>query len=733
MPHFFAGHQGEQPQAKPPAKLTADPKKHLQEGDFADQDHHEARAGMSKHHCTDLTCLTVFVIAVAGLCGIFTYAGAKGDVRRIFRGYNFTGHLCGVDDPDRPLLYWCQKPIAGQVTIDTMPILDLKHPICVQACPTSSATKHTCFSGVDRSVNNAPVTLANGGFTLVESNKYLFAEVPDYKSSPFLSRYCLPDDQAMKAQLLSALNNHTMTNALMDVSQLSSAWVPLTCAVIIAFIMGYVYLFFLERGASCMVYSAIALVVVLGTLLGLYLIISTFTGGIDGIPGTGGSKVNWITGLILLSAALLFGCFACCAHEHIEVAIGCVEAAADCMFQMPSLFMEPLCAMACKILLFVILVSGFLLLASVGKVKTMTLEQFTAKYELVPGGEVSGVFRTFQYRESEVWLMSYYIFVSIWIFGLLTAISQFVMAYSVQLWYFTPYQEPHDDHSVKVGLPTFTIFRGYWMGGYHLGSLAFGSLLLTFLFVIKVLLSILAKAAEHEGNGVVALIAKCALCCVSCYERCLSFLNKNAYMDIAINSTTFCTAAQNALAVIATESAAVTFLNGACWVFTLAGCAMITASGSFLVWIMVRTLWWFNNIESKHYIHNPILVCTIAGVICFIVAIGFMLIFDTVADTILFCYATDQMRKKEGTGKGVHYAPHHLEDLIEKHSPEEPHSNEHHWYSGWNESGHSLMGYHSAAAGGHPVAGGHPSGTMPPAGGASSGPPAYHGGQRLHG
>lgn len=182
-------------------------------------------------------------------------------------------------------------------------------------------------------------------------------------------------------------------------------------------------------------------------------------------------------------------------------------------------------------------------------------------------------------------------------------------------------------------------------------------------------LSALAKAGEAEGNPILAILAKCCFCCVTCYERFLEFLNKNAYMDIAINSTSFCTAAKNALQVMASEIAAVSFLNGACWILTCSGHLMITSIGTFWVWLMIRCLWWFNNVDSSWYVADPIRVCLLAACVCFVIAVGFMLVFDMVADTILYCFATEERRKQRGLmRKDVQYAPKSLNRLIDKHS-----------------------------------------------------------------
>jgi hypothetical protein len=143
----------------------------------------------------------------------------EGDTRRLSRGYNFTGHLCGVDDPARPFLYWCQK--GGGLLGGGGPVeLDLRHPICVESCPMTYNTTRICFRRMEKVLKPAEAA-ANGGFVVEETSKYVFQKVHDYVSKPFLDRYCLPEDLALSAQLQKALNDHGMTKRVMEFSQLS--------------------------------------------------------------------------------------------------------------------------------------------------------------------------------------------------------------------------------------------------------------------------------------------------------------------------------------------------------------------------------------------------------------------------------------------------------------------------------------------------------------------------------
>merc|ERR1712070_229828 len=119
-------------------------------------------------------------------------------------------------------------------------------------------------------------------------------------------------------------------------------------------------------------------------------------------------------------------------------------------------------------------------------------------------------------------------------------------------------------------------------------------------------------------------------------------------MDIAITSSNFCTAAKRAFKVIMTNLDTIAFLNGACWVVHWAGLGAITAGCCYLTWLMLRHMTQFSDKASEHYVHDPIAVTIVSGLIALYIARGFMLVFDTVADCILYCYAIEKIRRGKG-------------------------------------------------------------------------------------
>jgi len=278
---------------------------------------------------------------------------------------------------------------------------------------------------------------------------------------------------------------------------------------------------------------------------------------------------------------------------------------------------------------------GFLLLLSCGKVIN------------------HGLYRSLQYTGTEKICIVYYIFMMIWVNELWVAASHFAIAYVTQRWYFTPYGKNSCVGRSKWGLPTFAIVRGFTVGlSYHLGTLAFGAVVIAFVRVIRMGLAYSEKLASDTGNCIGACIAKVLFCCLYCFESCLEFINKNAYMDVALHSSNFCVAAHRATAVITNEITALGALTGACWTFQLGGLGAITGLGALLTGLIVRHVDAYSNPASEYYVQDPVFLTIVAAIISFLIALAFMIGFDTVSLTILYCFAVEKHQARTFTGTG---------------------------------------------------------------------------------
>merc|ERR1719271_2202239 len=63
---------------------------------------------------------------------------------------------------------------------------------------------------------------------------------------------------------------------------------------------------------------------------------------------------------------------------------------------------------------------------------------------------------------------------------------------------------------------------------------------------------------QKPGGGrmaqVIEYILKCIQCCMYCFERCLKYICKQAYIQIAINGSRFCQACIDAFMLILSNS-----------------------------------------------------------------------------------------------------------------------------------------------------------------------------------
>lgn len=295
---------------------------------------------------------------------------------------------------------------------------------------------------------------------------------------------------------------------------------------------------------------------------------------------------------------------------------------------------------------------------------TVQHEYVTSHMSVGSGGiDVGGISRSFNRSYTEMWYIVFYIFMILWILEIINALGQFAICYGVEQWYFTPYE-----NGKKRKVPWFPLGRGYIVGAwYHFGSLALGAFLVANVRVVRFVLSFLAREAKDIENQVGDSVAAVCVYCTQCFQRFVEYVNKNAYMDIAINSTSFCSAAYHSLQIMTGEVESVAFLSGACIIFQFVGAGGITTASVSFVLFMISYSESFTTITSPHYIQpgDQIVVLAATAIISFTIAVNFLVVFDTVADTMLYCWAVERRRARKGQIRdGVNYAPGQLHKLI---------------------------------------------------------------------
>ena len=146
--------------------------------------------------------------------------------------------------------------------------------------------------------------------------------------------------------------------------------------------------------------------------------------------------------------------------------------------------------------------------------------------------------------ELENYLQLYNIFGLFWGLCFVAALGEMVLAGAFSSWYWVL------DKSHVPALPVISSLGRTFR--YHTGTLAFGSLIIAIIKMIRLMLQYIQDKLEEKGadNPVVKVILCLCKCCFWCLEKFMKFINRNAYILTAINGSNFCKSAKDAFSLI---------------------------------------------------------------------------------------------------------------------------------------------------------------------------------------
>ena len=214
--------------------------------------------------------------------------------------------------------------------------------------------------------------------------------------------------------------------------------------------------------------------------------------------------------------------------------------------------------------------------------------------------------------------------------------------YTTELWVFAGGLTKRGGHA-----PFCSIVRGYFVCiRYHLGTMVIGGVVVGCVQPIRLSFALLAGLVQFDRNSV-GIVSSLCDCMVSVYRNHLEPWCRNAYMDVALNSRSFYESAWHVSWVNAKFMSAVNILNGATSLFQLAGLGAITSMGHLQTCVIIKYYPGFEDPYSPDYVQNPFLLGIFGAGVAFTMAFPFMMLFDTVSDTVLFAYIVQKMREEK--------------------------------------------------------------------------------------
>ncbi|CAC5422165.1 SLC44A1 [Mytilus coruscus] len=599
--------------------------------------------------CTDIPVLLIFVLFWAGMIYIAAFSVSHGDAFRLVYGYDSFGNTCDEDNADKKMenvsltgLNHKGKPYVF--------FLDIRKPLettmlCVTKCPDKELTtiqqvqefaikegSKLCRYDVpiDKITDPANADKCPQNFPVWASDDLLFRCVP--------SKLTVLGDKL--ADLFEFLNkSDTFQKALSD---LYASWKEMILLCLLALVFAVIMVLLIRFMASIIVYVILAVAIV-ASLAGTGFLWWTYADIVNDLNDDILHKIPLLD--IEVRAKTAFLVYSIIAsvltvillliilvmRKRIGLVVALFYEAGDCLSTVPLLLVQP--------------VWTFLLLMAFFFYWVIILAYLSTS-EIREYNNVTG---HIDYREHETvsYFWWYHLIGLIWTSEFIIACQQLVVSGTVATWYFS--RNRNDLSCTICKSMKMMIF-------YHLGSVAFGAFVITLVKLPRMILMYIHKKLKSSAgsNKCAEYCLKCCICCLCCLEKCLKFLNQNAYTVVAINGTSFCTSARKAFFTIIANALRVAAINSVGdFILFLGKIGVTAATGA------VGIVWFKTKSELHFYAVPVLLVCVFA----YFVAHCFLSVYEMVIDALLLCFVAD-VDDNDGTDGRPYYASDKLRSFI---------------------------------------------------------------------
>uniref|UniRef100_A0A673CRT9 Choline transporter-like protein n=1 Tax=Sphaeramia orbicularis TaxID=375764 RepID=A0A673CRT9_9TELE len=267
------------------------------------------------------------------------------------------------------------------------------------------------------------------------------------------------------------------------------------------------------------------------------------------------------------------------------------------------------------------------------------------------------------YHKYLIGLQFYNVFLFFWCANFVTALGQMTLAGAFASYYWA-FVKPDD-------MPAFPVFSALGRSlRYHTGTLAFGSLILSIIQIIRVLLEYLDHKLKGAQNKFAKFLLCCLKCCFWCLEKFIKFLNRNAYIMVAIYGKNFCTSARDAFFLLLRNMIRVAVLDKVTDFLLFLGKLLIVGLvGVFAFFFFSGRVRAFENTApSLHYYWVPILTVVIGS---YLIAHGFFSVYAMCVDTLFLCFLED-LERNDGSAERPYLMPESLRKILNKKNKNQP-------------------------------------------------------------
>jgi choline transporter-like protein 2/4/5 len=227
----------------------------------------------------------------------------------------------------------------------------------------------------------------------------------------------------------------------------------------------------------------------------------------------------------------------------------------------------------------------------------------------------------------------------------------------------------------KSDLIAFPVSLSLWRAlRYHLGSIAFGSLIIAIIQIIRVMLEYVEAKLKGYDNKFVKFLIKALKCCFWCLEKFMKFINKNAYIMVALYGSNFCSSAKKAFFLLMRNIIRVVVIDKVTDLLLLisklvvVGIVGVVAFEIFsgdaesIIPISKITAFKTNFTPELNYYLIPVIIIVIGT---YVIASSFFNVYNMGVDTIFLCLLEDEERN-DGSAEKPYYMSSDMKSILSK-------------------------------------------------------------------
>merc|ERR1711976_282151 len=596
---------------------------------------------VGKRSATDVICWLIWVSAFCFWLVTIFYGVSKGDPTQVFAPWDENGRQCGYTAAVKDYKY------AYFYTALSVPsVTDLRTKIvCVDKCPSYDTDPSFTVSSGTYSISLTTLgTQSIGCVDTTNSATVSSLPIPNgsagctnfygYKAYSFLGVYCLPNITWINSAATALASVSTNFNNTFEalgylrkwVNDIGQCWYIILAGFCIAIFFGLLYCYFLRCCAGFVTW-----IMLLGLMISLWLggwlaydSGEKYQADIDAanaaaaLAGTTADTSddewnrNWmyVFAGIIWFFALIFTCVVCYNFQRIRLIIGVIKASARFINDNMLMLLVPVYNVLVTLALLACWICGVIYLYSVGTVSQNTT---------YPWSNVAWE----QFTEGAFY---FNLFFGLWLVAFMVSFNVFWISSSAVIWFFQQ-GEGQEEGSKSRKNPCCTGWC--WAAWYHMGSIAFGSFILAVIWAIQIIMAYIDRKMKdaQAKNKCIELVFKYVHCCLACFEKCIQFLNKQAYIQVALTNKNFCSSAWKAFTVVLSHMVDFSMLALIGNFFMYIAIILISFGTAAICWLVLTQANLFSSLSSIWF---PIILCGVEG---FVIAKIFTSIY------LVACYA----------------------------------------------------------------------------------------------